>query len=161
MRKRNARKVSLDVSDETDFNKMFSIIFPILLVPFTMKAVKQEALLAIFKLIDADCGGSISKLELIGAVYRVLVWEIRGEVGHKFRQSWRLMALNHWVEVSNIFYFNPYLGKIPILTSIFQMGWNHQLDQVWIIVVRKVRMCGQRGQRCEERNVGGILVKGV
>ena len=41
-----------------------------------MKAVKQEALLAIFKLIDADCGGSISKLELIGAVYRVLVWEI-------------------------------------------------------------------------------------
>eukprot|EP00434_Breviolum_minutum_P007649 symbB.v1.2.006746.t1/scaffold405.1/size210896/2 len=30
----------------------------------------EEALLAIFKLIDADCGGSISKLELIGAVYR-------------------------------------------------------------------------------------------
>ncbi|CAK9034731.1 Hypothetical protein SCF082_LOCUS20977 [Durusdinium trenchii] len=32
----------------------------------------QEALLAIFKLIDADGGGSISKLELIGAVYRPL-----------------------------------------------------------------------------------------
>ena len=30
--------------------------------------------------------------------------------------------------VSNIFYFNPYLGKIPILTNIFQMGWNHQPD---------------------------------
>ena len=30
--------------------------------------------------------------------------------------------------VSNIFYFFPYLGKIPILTNIFQMGWNHQLD---------------------------------
>ena len=30
--------------------------------------------------------------------------------------------------VSNIFYFHAYLGKIPILTSIFQMGWfNHQL----------------------------------
>ena len=28
--------------------------------------------------------------------------------------------------VSNIFYFHPYLGKIPILTNIFQMGWNHQ-----------------------------------
>ncbi len=27
---------------------------------------------------------------------------------------------------SNIFYFHPYLGKIPILTNIFQMGWNHQ-----------------------------------
>ena len=22
--------------------------------------------------------------------------------------------------------FSPYLGKIPILTNIFQMGWNHQ-----------------------------------
>ena len=30
------------------------------------------------------------------------------------------------VVVSNIFYFHPYLGKIPILTNIFQMGWNHQ-----------------------------------
>ena len=29
--------------------------------------------------------------------------------------------------VSNIFFFHPYLGKIPILTNIFQMGWNHQL----------------------------------
>ena len=28
--------------------------------------------------------------------------------------------------VSNIFYFHPYLGKIPNLTNIFQMGWNHQ-----------------------------------
>ena len=30
--------------------------------------------------------------------------------------------------VWNIFYFHPYLGKIPILTNIFQMGWNHQPD---------------------------------
>ena len=28
--------------------------------------------------------------------------------------------------VWNIFYFHPYLGEITILTSIFQMGWNHQ-----------------------------------
>ena len=27
------------------------------------------------------------------------------------------------------FYFHPYLGKIPILTNIFQMGWNHQLER--------------------------------
>ena len=32
-----------------------------------------------------------------------------------------------WVVVSNIFYFYPYLEKIPILTTIFQRGWNHQL----------------------------------
>ena len=25
------------------------------------------------------------------------------------------------------FYVHPYLGKIPILTNIFQRGWNHQL----------------------------------
>ena len=32
-----------------------------------------------------------------------------------------------WV-VSKIFYFHPYLGKIPILTNIFQLSWfNHQL----------------------------------
>ena len=33
--------------------------------------------------------------------------------------------------VSNIFYFHPYLWKIPILTNIFQRGWfNHQLEMV-------------------------------
>ena len=26
------------------------------------------------------------------------------------------------------FYFHPYLGKISMLTNIFQMGWNHQPD---------------------------------
>ena len=30
--------------------------------------------------------------------------------------------INNWVVVSNIFYFHPYLGKIPILTNIFQRG---------------------------------------
>ena len=34
-----------------------------------------------------------------------------------------------WVVVSNMFYFHPYLGKIPILTNIFHMGWNHQPDR--------------------------------
>ena len=33
--------------------------------------------------------------------------------------------------VSNIFNFHPYLGKIPILTNIFQLGWNHQPDQIY------------------------------
>ena len=28
------------------------------------------------------------------------------------------------------FYVQPYLGKIPSLTNIFQMGWNHQLELV-------------------------------
>ena len=39
-----------------------------------------------------------------------------------------LPSVSSWVVlVSNIFYFHPYLGKIPILTNIFRMGWNHQL----------------------------------
>ena len=37
---------------------------------------------------------------------------------------------SNWVVVSNIFYFHPCLGKIPILTNIFQRGWNHQLGKV-------------------------------
>ena len=35
---------------------------------------------------------------------------------------------------SNIFYFHPEnLGRFPILTNIFQVGWNHQPgnDQIW------------------------------
>ena len=30
-----------------------------------------------------------------------------------------------------MFYFHSYLGEIPILTNIFQMGWNHQPDDYW------------------------------
>ena len=32
------------------------------------------------------------------------------------------------VVISNILYFHPYLGKWSDLTDIFQMGWNHQLE---------------------------------
>ena len=50
-----------------------------------------------------------------------------------------LVALwdHFWVVVSNMFYFHPYLGKIPILTNIFQMGWNHQPDFVCTGSVRR------------------------
>ena len=34
--------------------------------------------------------------------------------------------VSYWLVVSNIFYFHPYLGKVSILTNIFEMGWNHQ-----------------------------------
>ena len=37
----------------------------------------------------------------------------------------------YWVVVWNIFYFHPYLGKIPNLTNIFHRGWNHQLALLW------------------------------
>ena len=40
-----------------------------------------------------------------------------------------------WFQIFSMFtIFHPYLGKIPILTNIFQMSWNHQLvnEDVWI-----------------------------
>ena len=35
-----------------------------------------------------------------------------------------------WSNLGGGFNFQPYFGKIPILTNIFQMGWNHKLDTV-------------------------------
>ena len=45
------------------------------------------------------------------------------------RKEWYILHTTYtiWVVVSNIFYVHPYLGKIPIVTNIFEMGWNHQL----------------------------------
>ena len=43
---------------------------------------------------------------------------------HKIRiKSWPFL-----VGGFKYLYFHPYLGKISILTNIFQMGWNHQPD---------------------------------
>ena len=54
----------------------------------------------------------------------------RKEGGFSPEVSWEKVATKTQLGGgnSNIFYFHPYLGKIPILTNIFQMGWNHQLD---------------------------------
>ena len=49
-----------------------------------------------------------------------------------YKFPWYYTMDRKWVVVSNIFYFHPYLGKIPILTNIFQLGWNHQLDRKWL-----------------------------
>ena len=43
----------------------------------------------------------------------------------------RVFLTKNRVVVSNIFYFHPHLGKIPILTNIFQRGWNHQPEKTW------------------------------
>ena len=64
--------------------------------------------------------------------------DMRKRNNHKF-SVWFLV----WMVVSNIFYFYPYLEKIPILTNIFQMGWNRQpvviypffVLMVWILEV--------------------------
>ena len=45
--------------------------------------------------------------------------------------------------VWNIFYVHPYLGRIPILTNIFQVGWNHQLDKQFVgVSIREQKQLG-------------------
>ena len=61
--------------------------------------------------------GVVSCPQWVFVGWRVEVW---GRLDDGIEQN--------WVVVSKIFYFHPYLGKIPILTNIFQMGWNHQLE---------------------------------
>ena len=53
-------------------------------------------------------------------------------------------------------FFHPYLGKIPILTNIFQRGWNHQLVAFHIrllIISEKVWIA------CGGAEKGGLLVR--
>ena len=51
-------------------------------------------------------------------------------------QEWIAVSMvpgkNRWLGGgnSNIFYVDPYLGKISILTNMFQMGWNHHLGGI-------------------------------
>ena len=53
-----------------------------------------------------------------------------GIQGHEILWCFNFLTpMDSWVVVSNMFYFHPYLGKIPILTNIFQMHWNHQPDK--------------------------------
>ena len=89
---------------------------------------------------------SFSECISLGYWFGSSIWRLRGakvekngetttpSVG-KFRNlsffllSWLMFSKMYcWVVVWNIFYFHPYLGKWSNLTSIFEMGWNHQLD---------------------------------
>ena len=54
---------------------------------------------------------------------------------HIIPENWWLLQMSDFLSnknqvVSNIFDFHPYLGKIPILTDIFQRRWNHQLENI-------------------------------
>ena len=51
------------------------------------------------------------------------------------------------------FNVHPYLGKIPILTNIFQMGWTHQL-----VKVRKPLVSGMKSKNSAGDDKAGRLV---
>ena len=73
-------------------------------------------------------------LRLHGAISAESVWELAGPSSNcsivpgapkKLDIRWpkRIHCnIHNQVVVSNMFYFHPYLGKIPILTNIFQRG---------------------------------------
>ena len=42
-------------------------------------------------------------------------------------QTVKPFGLSRWWQLKYFWNFHPYLGKITILTNIFQMDWNHQL----------------------------------
>ena len=76
--------------------------------------------------------------------YQPISWFFEGGFPYLFTQEFKpnkqqtpckhatkpVLEYPSWVVVSNIFYFHPYLGKIPILTNIFQRSWNHQLARI-------------------------------
>ncbi len=64
-----------------------------------------------------------------GWVFGVLQWFRCGSL-----QRPQVELLSRWW--FQIFvYFHLYLGKIPILTNIFQMGWNHQPAIIIIVIL--------------------------
>ena len=56
---------------------------------------------------------------------------------------------------SNMFYFHPYLGKIPILTNIFRRGWNHQ--PVFLIAHRQNHPCIQQAAQPQMLECAGLV----
>ena len=50
-----------------------------------------------------------------------------------------------WVVVLDILYFHPYLGKISILTNIFQRGWNHQPVMFAVPFFPSMQVCEKPG----------------
>ena len=61
----------------------------------------------------------------------------------ELKQNWEIlcrvvwMLTGWWFQI--VFDFHPYLGKIPILTNIFQRGWNHQLGM--LMMETKLTLC--------------------
>ena len=69
--------------------------------------------------------------ELIGGIFTQmwLIGVLPGDPreGAFCFSSYKCVAISRWWFQIYIF-FNPCLGKIPILTNMFQRGWNHRPD---------------------------------
>ena len=80
-------------------------------------------------------------------VFQALFWSLQTQQNHptypweylRLMVNWKAtksFRLTFWVVVSNIFYFHPYLGKIPNLTNIFQMGWFKPPTSFFLVQLR-------------------------
>ena len=58
--------------------------------------------------------------------------------------------MENWLVVSDIFYFHPYLGKWSNLTHIFQMGWNHQPENLICFTFLPMRYQSKKGRKSTE-----------
>ena len=58
-----------------------------------------------------------------------------GNLGEKTKpaERWKGETTPRWWQLKYFWNFHHYLGKIPILTNIFQMGCNHQLDSLSLL----------------------------
>ena len=65
-------------------------------------------------------------LDIIWGLLNLIAWQPNNNVQNDHPRS---CSINHKLGGGFkycMFYVSPYLGKIPILTNIFQRGWNHQ-----------------------------------
>ena len=76
-------------------------------------------------------------------MFSAFVWAGRVSImtsGWRTNADPRSYKSGWWFQIC--LYFHPYLGKIPILTNIFQRCWNHQLE----IYVYFSRQCSLKPQ---------------
>ena len=66
---------------------------------------------------------------------------------------WKKDNNDYWLVVSNIVYFHLYLGKVSNLTNIFQLGWNHRLDYIWLPWLEPTQQNSTSWHRKNEKNI--------
>ena len=57
-----------------------------------------------------------------------LLWKILSGIKFLIHMAFQVQRETPGWCFQYFFYVHPYLGKIPILTNMFQVGWNHQLE---------------------------------
>ena len=90
------------------------------------------------------CGSEKNKTYESTSRFFLVAYRITLQVKDPFKQYW-LFNINYywkktWVVVSNIFYVQPYLGKIPILTNIFQKGLKPVTERPLKLTASKVTL---------------------